>query len=190
MQAAPPDILTSPLTSGESHRPMGHLATLDDGDILAVEIIMFGPHRMAGAACENQRQRDGRFPWKIFLPLDAVKCIEGEARTDISFFQQVLASINMLPSSRHAHGCRPFSLEFIEALTPSRQHVEPVEAYIRNAMVMGDDEQYAAMCNDVSFDTTTAANNGLDDLLTTTQPRDLELCMLELRWLRFRVRML
>lgn len=189
MQAAPPDILTQPLHTGGSHRPAGHLATLNNGDLLIVEIIIFELHRIAGLACENQRPRGGRFPWKINLPLPCITSLEGEARTDIGFFQQVLASIQMLGNSHHARGCPPFSLEFIEALTPSRQHIEPVEDYARRAMDVGSDDDYAAMCDDVAFDKAQSPKLGLDQLLTITQPRDLELCMLELRWLRFRVRM-
>lgn len=174
MQAAPPDTLTRPLTSGESHRPLGHLAALDDGDVLKVEVMTIADS--AALVRASDRLPNGRYPWQIWLPLPEISNRMEDPRSDWDFFQQVLASIYYLPKSRHAYGARPFTLEFMDALTPSGARIEPVEEYIRRATDLSED--------------TPAHEDAPDNVETlfSTELSEVRLCMLELRWLHFRVK--
>lgn len=173
--SCPPDILLQrPPTSGESHRPLGHLATLDDGDILKVEVMTIADS--AALVRGSDRLPNGRYPWQIWLPLQEITQSMQDPESDWDFFQRVLASIHYLPQSRHAYGARPFTLEFMNALTPNGQHIEPLEEFIRRATTLPDDARDEPERDD-------------NDVLFSTQFSEVRMCMLELRWMHFRVRM-
>lgn len=164
MQAAPTEVLTRrPLTSARTNV----FENLVDGEIFKVNIITI--HDLAVLFRASDRNR------KINLSLELE---QEQIDTAWLFFNHVLAQVFSMPRSHHAAQAHPFRFEFVEATTPAGEQVDPVNAYCRLMTTQLDDEHDR---HELESD-------------QPIQDNDLgiqaKLCMTELRWLTFRVKLL